>query len=85
MPVPSVFPGLPPEFTVPPRIEFRLPPEILFDPRWLVALDVSILVVTDSFSGGYNDTIGFHLGQAMKVLTDDPWSHLRFSVTQAHR
>jgi len=67
------------------RVERLLPRETLFHPRWFLRCEVSILVVTDSGSGGFGDEAGFHLGQILKILSTDPWSHVRFVVTKAHR
>ena len=61
------------------------PPETFFLPPWLRTCVVRILVVTDSASGGFDDTSGFHLGQVLGVLSADPWPHVRFEVTKAHR
>jgi hypothetical protein len=66
------------------RIERRLVPEAVFDLRWLFRCRVKILMVTDA-SGGFTETAGFHLGQIVKLLGEDPWSHISFSVTKAHR
>lgn len=60
-------------------------PEILFHPKWWLKCTVKILIVTDSSSGGYGPTASFHLGQILNVLADDPWSHVTFVVTKAHR
>jgi hypothetical protein len=67
------------------RLENNLRPEAVFDFSWLIRCRVKILIVTDSFSGGFNETTGFHLGQIIKILGDDPWSHIQFDVTKAHR
>lgn len=56
-----------------------------FDVLDLFTCRVRILIVTDSTSGGFGDTEGFHLGQILKILADDPWSHVQFVVTKAHR
>ncbi len=66
------------------RLEQRLVPEAVFDLKWLVSCTIKILIVTDG-SGGFTDTTGFHLGQIVKILGDDPWSHIKFQVTKAHR
>lgn len=66
------------------RIEERLRPDAVFDLTWLVQCRVKILIVTDG-SGGFSDTTGFHLGQIINILADDPWGHIRFEVTKAHR
>ena len=62
-----------------------LTPEIFFDLRWWLRCRVKILIVTDSSSGGFGSTAGFHLGQILNILADDPWSHVLFDVTKAHR
>lgn len=66
-------------------IRERLTPEAVFDFRWLFRCQVKILVVTDSGSGGYGTVAGFHLGQVLDVVNDDPWSHIQFDFTKAHR
>ena len=66
-------------------IRDRLVPEVVFDRRWLFRCRVKILVVTDSGSGGFSMTAGFHLGQALAIVNADPWSHIQFSFTKAHR
>ena len=60
-------------------------PEIFFERSWWLTCQVRILVVTDSSSGGFGELEGFHLGQVLKVLNDDPWSHVNFVFTKAHR
>jgi hypothetical protein len=60
------------------------PPDIFFEKPWWLTCQVKILIVTDS-SGGFGETAGFHLGQVLKILGDDPWSHVSFVVTKAHR
>lgn len=55
-----------------------------FDALDLFTCRVRILIVTDS-TGGFGETQGFHLGQILKILADDPWSHVKFVVTKAHR
>jgi hypothetical protein len=55
-----------------------------FDVVDLFTCRVRILIVTDG-TGGFGDTQGFHLGQILKILADDPWSHVQFVVTKAHR
>lgn len=60
-------------------------PYIFFDPRWWPTCKVKILIVTDSVSGGFGPTAGFHLGEILNILSDDPWSHVVFEVTKAHR
>ena len=62
-----------------------LKPDIFFDLRWWLRCHVKILIVTDSSSGGYGPTAGFHLGHILQILGDDPWSHVVFDVTKAHR
>jgi len=42
-------------------------------------------VVTDSFSGGFGTSPGFHLGQVLDIINNDPWSHINFNFTKAHR
>lgn len=59
-------------------------PGIFFDLHWWLRCRVRILIVTDA-SGGYDSVTGFHLGQILDVLADDPWSHVVFEVTKAHR
>ncbi|MEJ6404269.1 hypothetical protein [Yoonia sp. 2307UL14-13] len=66
-------------------IRDRLTPEVVFDRRWLFRCRVKILVVTDSFAGGFGMTAGFHLGQALAIVNADPWSHIQFSFAKAHR
>ena len=68
-----------------PRITERFGPEVVFDFRWLIQCRVKILIVTDSGSGGFGEVAGFHLGEIVKILGDDPWSHIKFDVTKAHR
>ena len=58
--------------------------ELLFDLSHLFVCRIKMLIVTDG-SGGYSETSGFHLGQVLKVLAQDPWSHVKFEVTKAHR
>lgn len=65
------------------RVSVR--PDIFFDLVWWLRCRVKILIVTDSFSGGFGLSAGFHLGQILQILTDDPWSHVAFQVTKAHR
>lgn len=67
------------------RAERLLPRETLSHPLWFLRCEVSILVVTDSGSGGFGDVAGFHLGQILRVLDTDPWSHVQFTVAKAHR
>jgi hypothetical protein len=57
---------------------------MFFDRRWLFRCKVKILMVTD-WSGGFDETTNFHLGQIIKILGDDPWSHVVFEITKAHR
>ena len=45
---------------------------------------MKVLIVTD-WSGWFNETTNFHLGQIIKILGDDPWSHISIQVTKAHR
>jgi len=59
--------------------------EALFDLHWTFKCKVKILVVTDSGSGGYSETSGFHLGQVLKIVTSDLWPHVVFEFTKAHR
>jgi len=66
------------------RLEDRLRPENVFDFRFLFKCNVKILVVTDS-SAGFSEVTSFHLGQIFNILNDDPWSHITFEVTKAHR
>lgn len=65
-------------------IRDRVRPELVYDIRWLVRCRIKILIVTDSSSGGFSDTQGFHIGQIIRILADDPWSHITFGVTKAH-
>lgn len=60
-------------------------PEVLFDFSKWWRCQVKILVVTDSASGGFDSITGFHLGQVLQVLATDPWPHVTFHVTKAHR
>lgn len=60
-------------------------PEVFFDFRYPFRCRVKILVVTDSSSGGFGEAAGFHLGQILKILATDPWPHVTFDVTRAHR
>jgi len=46
---------------------------------------IEILVVTDSSSGGFNTTAGFHLGLVLDIVQNDAWPHVGFSFTKAHR
>jgi hypothetical protein len=46
---------------------------------------IRILVVTDSGSGGFGTTNGFHLGLVLDVVQHDLWSHVIFNFTKAHR
>lgn len=46
---------------------------------------VRILIVTDSSSGGFDTISGFHLGHMLEILATDPWWHVVFEVTKAHR
>ena len=72
--------------SVNPRLLDRntFPPEMFFDRRWLFQCNIKILIVTD-WSGGFDETTNFHLGQIIKLLGDDPWSHVSFEITKAHR
>lgn len=63
----------------------RFDPAVFFDIRHLFQCRVKILIVTDSSSGGFGEVAGFHLGQVLKILATDPWPHVRFVVTKAHR
>ncbi len=56
-----------------------------FDLNWLLNCRVKILIVTDSGSGGFGEAAGFHLGQVLKILDTDPWPHVTFEVSKAHR
>lgn len=60
------------------------PWEVFFERIWLFRCRVKILIVTDS-SGGFGDVASFHLGHALQVLAADPWPHVQFDVTKAHR
>ncbi len=66
------------------KLENRLLPENVFTPRFLFKCKIKILVVTDSLAG-FDETTNFHLGQIFNILNDDPWSHIEFEVTKAHR
>lgn len=66
------------------RIDRPVRPEFVFDPAWLVRCHVAILIVTDS-SGGFGAVQGLHLGHMLDTLADDPWSHIVFKITKAHR
>lgn len=57
----------------------------IFDFTWLSTCRVRILVVTDSSSGGFDETTGFHLGKVLKLVENDPWPHVKFEFTKAHR
>lgn len=59
-------------------------PRVFFDWKKPFACRVRILFVTDA-SGGFDEIQGFHLGQVLKALANDPWSHVIFDVTKAHR
>lgn len=59
--------------------------ENLFDLTWILTCKVKILAVTDSASGGFDETSGFHIGQVMKIVTSDLWPHVVFEFTKAHR
>ncbi len=66
--------------------DFKLHPEVFFPIKWWLRCTVKILIVTDSSgSGGYGTSAGFHLGHILTILGDDPWSHVIFEVTKAHR
>jgi hypothetical protein len=61
-------------------------PNVYFDKLWWTTCRVKILIVTDDqFSGGFGDTASFHVGQIIRILGEDPWSHVSFVVTKAHR
>lgn len=66
------------------KLEDRLRPENIFDFRFLFKCKIKILIVTDA-SGGFSENTSFHLGQIINILNDDPWSHIEFEVTKAHR
>jgi len=66
------------------RLEDRLRPENVFDVRFLFKCKIKILIVTDS-SGGFSEATSFHIGQIIKILDDDPWSHIEFEISKAHR
>ena len=66
------------------RIQDRLLPENVFDTRWLFRCNVKILVVTDG-GGGFGKSAGFHLGQVLEIINNDPWNHINFDFTKAHR
>jgi hypothetical protein len=59
--------------------------ETLFDLNWTFKCRIKILVVTDSAAGGYDDVSGFHVGQVLKIVTNDLWPHVVFEFTKAHR
>lgn len=80
--IPFVDPAI---FDLPLGIENRFPPELVFDPKWLIICNIKILIITDSGLGGFTLTEGFHLGQILKILKENPWSHINFEVTKAHR
>lgn len=61
------------------------PVEMFFDRRWLFHCNIKILMVADGGLGGFDDTSQFHLGQITRILGDDPWSHVSFEITKAHR
>jgi hypothetical protein len=58
-------------------------PDLWFEPAWILRCRVNILVVTD-WNGGFG-TQGFDLGHVLSTLDDDPWSHIEFRITKAHR
>jgi len=65
--------------------EARIPADLSFDlARWW-RCNLKVLVVTDSSSGGYSKTEGFHLGLALDVIENDGWPHVAFQFTKAHR
>jgi hypothetical protein len=64
---------------------YTLDPAVLFDIRWLWRCRIRILMVTDSGSGGFGPVAGFHLGEILNILAADPWPHVTFEVTRAHR
>lgn len=66
-------------------IPYKLDPAVFFDIRWLWRCKIKILIVTDSMSGGFDPVSGFHLGQILNILATDPWPHVTFDVTKAHR
>lgn len=65
------------------RLDRPALPQSLFDLAWLVRCRVKILIVTD-WSGGFGEQ-GFHIGHVLDTLADDPWSHIVFDITKAHR
>jgi len=76
-----------PSFRIPEnriRFEDRLRPENIFDLPFLFKCKVKILIVAES-GGGFSETAGSHLGQIIKILNNDPWSHIEFDVSKAHR
>ncbi|MBM3792546.1 MAG: hypothetical protein FJW31_00460 [Acidobacteria bacterium] len=52
--------------------------------KWWLTCTVKSLIVTDA-SGGFGPSAGFHLGTTLDVLANNPWSHVSFSITKAHR
>lgn len=66
-------------------VEQRLLPENIFGWKWLFKCNVNILVVTDSTSGGFGNSASFHLGEVLDIINSDPWSHVKFNFTKAHR
>jgi hypothetical protein len=66
-----------------PRPFFDFPNPSKF--KWWSTCTVRILVVTDSTSGGFSATSGFHLGQVLAAIQNDPWSYVQFEFIKAHR
>jgi hypothetical protein len=61
-------------------------PEVYFEAKFWFTCRVRILIVIDDpISGGFGPTGGFHLGQVLEILDTDPWWHVTFEVTRAHR
>lgn len=57
--------------------------ELHFQHRYFFRCRVDILIVVDA-DIGYG-TAGFDLGHVLDALATDPWSHVDFNVTKAHR
>ena len=66
-------------------IRDRLLPENVFNRHWLFQCNIKILVVTDSVYGGFGKTEQFHLGLVLDIINQDPWNHVNFDFTKAHR
>ena len=57
--------------------------ELHFEPKWFFGCRVNILIVVDA-NISY-DSAGFGLSHVLDAMDDDPWSHVSFQFTKAHR